>query len=171
MGCTSARGETCGEGNRRRVKKPKTLESGSEICDNSNFVDEKLGNSKVTYDKKSSSKINRTFMTSTTKETNQSDIEDIILFPPGEHYYQLIKDFHKSKLIEKKHNLSERVELFFSLNNIYNPNNRYSFKISIINNKRIGNLSFLGYLKDGTGEIIEYGDSFGLDFRFEKNKL
>ena len=141
MGCTSAKGEACGE-RKRRVKKSNThseninikeiLESGSEIYNNSKIVDEKLGNSNAAYDKKASSKINRTFMTSTTKETIQIDIDDIILFPPGEHYYQLIKDSHKSKLIEKISNLSEKVELFFSLNNIYYPNNKYSFGISII---------------------------------------
>ena len=40
-------------------------------------------------------------------------MEDNIPFPPGEHRYLLIKDWSKSKLIEKSDNLSERVELFF----------------------------------------------------------
>ena len=179
MGCTSAKGEACGD-KKRRVKKSKTLstnknikgilEPGSEIYEGSKILDEKTKNFNVEYEKKSS-KINRTIMTSTTKETIQLEIDDNILFPPGEHYYQLIKDCNKTKLIEKFDNLSERVELFFSLNNIYFPNNKYSFGISIINNKNIGNATFLGYLKDGTGETIEFGESFELDFFFEREQI
>ena len=175
MGCTSAEGVACGE-NKRRVKKSKTLskninineilESGSEIYESSKIVDKKTKNSNV-----ESSKINRTIMTSTTKETIRFEIEDNILFPPGEHYYQLIKDCNKTKLIEKVDNLSERVELFFSLNNIYFPNNKYSFGISIINNKKIGKETFLGYLKDGIGKTIEFGDSFEVDFFFEREQI
>ena len=180
MGCTTVKGEICGEGY-KRAKKLKTfskntnnskiLESSCEKYIETNTLNKKNRNPTAKYEKKLSTKIEWTFNTSTNEVTFQSNIEDNILFPPGEHYYQLIKDSNKTKLIEKVNNLSERVELFFSLNNVYYPNNKYSFGISIINNKKIGNTNFLGYLKDGTGETIEFGDSFELDFFLKENKL
>ena len=118
-----------------------------------------------------SNRINETSLNITTKGTLLLEIEDNIPFPPGEHRYLLTKDCNKSKLIEKSDNLSERVELFFSVSNVYFPNNKYSFGISIINNKKIGNSTFLGYLKDGTGESIEFGDSFEIDFFFEREQI
>ena len=77
-------------------------------------------------------------MLSSTISKKILDMEENVPFPPGEHRYELIKDIFISKIKEKNDSLSERVELFFSLNNVKNPYNRYSFGISIINNKKIG---------------------------------
>ena len=71
--------------------------------------------------------------------------EENIAFPPGEHYYQLIKDTNKSNLVNKNDNLSERVQLFFTLTEVCNPNDLHSFGITIINNKNIGTKTFLGF--------------------------
>ena len=106
----------------------------------------------------------------TTRATNILDIEENATFPPGEQRYILIKDSNKSKLIGKNDNLSKRVELFFSLNNVKNPNNLYSFHISIINNKKVGNSTYLGILKDGKGENIEFGNFFEVDYFFEREQ-
>jgi hypothetical protein len=54
-------------------------------------------------------------------------------FPHGEHYYQLIEESNRSELIKKEEYLGEKVELFFSLTHIKNPNDEHSFEISIIN--------------------------------------
>ena len=67
----------------------------------------------------------------TTKKTPKIEPKKLD-FPPGEHYYPLIKDSNKSELIKKDDNLSEKVELFFSLKDAKNPNDEHSFLISII---------------------------------------
>ena len=92
-------------------------------------------------------------------------------FQPGENYYQLIKDCNRAELIKKKEdNLSEKVELFFSLNKVKNPNDEHSFEFSIINNNRIGNITHLGKTENGTGSEIEFGSSFLVDFFFEREQ-
>ena len=93
-----------------------------------------------------------------------------VAFPPGESYYKLIKDNNSSELIKKIDNLSERVELFFSLTHVKNPSDEHSFGISIINNTRIGISSFLGKLENRTGKEIEFGSSFYVDFFFEREQ-
>ena len=109
--------------------------------------------------------------TNRTNETIfQFDTNRNIPFPEGEHRFQIVKDFNQIKIEEKKDNLSERVELFFSLNNIEEPKNNYSFGISIINNKRTGIQTFLGEI-EGTGESIQFGDSFEVDYFFERVQI
>ena len=98
----------------------------------------------------------------------QENIENKVPFPEGEHYYKLVNDTNITNLRNNKNNLSQRVELFFSLNEIKNPNNRYSFSVSIINNKRTKIESNLGKLNEETGENIIFGDSFEVDYFFEK---
>ena len=93
-----------------------------------------------------------------------------VAFPPGENYYKLIKDYNNSELIKKIDNLSEKVELFFSLTHVKNPNNEHSFAISIINNTRIGISTYLGKLENRTGKEIEFGNSFLVDFFFEREQ-
>ena len=110
-------------------------------------------------------KKNKTFKGSPKKEPKKLD------FPPGEHYYQLIKDSNKSELIKKDDNLSEKVELFFSLKDAKNPNDEHSFLISIINNARIGNITHLGKLENRKGKEIEFGNSFQIDFFFEREQI
>ena len=106
----------------------------------------------------------------TTKKTPKIEPKKLD-FPPGEHYYQLIKDSNKSELIKKDDNLSEKVELFFSLKDAKNPNDEHSFLISIINNTRIGIPTFLGKLENRTGKEIEFGNSFQVDFFFEREQI
>ena len=98
------------------------------------------------------------------------DTNNNIPFPKGEHRFDLIKDLNEFKLIEKVDDLRERVELFFTLNNIQNPNNLYSFDIFIINNKRTGIKTFLGDLNEGKGKTIEFGKSFEVDYFFEREQ-
>ena len=93
-----------------------------------------------------------------------------VYFPKGENYYQLIVDSNRSELINKNNKLCEKVELFFSLTHIQNPNDLYSFGISIINNTRIGISTYLGKLENSTGEEIEFGNSFQVDFFFEREQ-
>ena len=94
-------------------------------------------------------------------------------FPKGEHYYELIKDININPLKEKEknNNKGQSIQLFFSLNNVVNPDNQYSFKVSIINNKNIGNQTFLGTLENKTGNNIEFGTSFQIDYFFERDQI
>ena len=98
--------------------------------------------------------------------------EEYIAFPKGEHYYKLTKDSNigGGNSMEIISRLSEKIELFFSLNNICNPKNEHSFAISIINNKQIGIKTFLGNLDNATGKEIEYGKSFIIDFFLKGSK-
>ena len=92
-------------------------------------------------------------------------------FLKGEKYYSIIKDSNKASLIENKNNWqSEKVELFFSLKNAINPNNLYSLSITIINNTRYGVESYLGELDHNSGSNIDFGNSFGLDYFFERKQ-
>ena len=60
--------------------------------------------------------------TNRTNETIfQFDTNRNMPFPVGEHRFQIVKDFNQIKIEEKKDNLSERVELFFSLKYIEEP--------------------------------------------------
>ena len=60
------------------------------------------------------------------------------------------------------------------MENVFNPNDLHSFCISIINNKKIGNITFLGNLEDAKsakGEKITYGKTFIIDFFFEREQI
>ena len=115
---------------------------------------------------------------------NNNNIKDIIYdndinnikheemtFPKGEKYYQLIKGSNKSELIKKEDYSSEKVELFFSLTNVKNPNDEYSFGISIINNTQIEKINYLGKLENRKGKEIEFCNSFIVDFFFWKEQI
>ena len=90
--------------------------------------------------------------------------EESVAFPKGERYYTLKKDSNISKEINSS--LSEKIQLFFSLAKVCNPNDEHSFAIIIINNKKIGTKTFLGNLQNATGNEIEFGDSFIIGFFF-----
>ena len=48
---------------------------------------------------------------------------------------------------------------------------QHSFSISIINNKHIGIQNFLGKLENASGEKIEFGGTFCIDFFFEREQI
>ena len=171
--------------NRSKTTKSKNNEIKSKINQS------KINESNITKSKINKSKINvsnienksQTFRTLNSEQivktnsfiTNETlfllDIEDNVPFPPGENYYKLVNNSNMSSIINKSDNLSEKVELFFSLNNIQNSKNRYSFDISIINNKRIGILDYLGKLNERTGKHIEFSESFIVDYFFERQQI
>ena len=95
-------------------------------------------------------------------------------FPRGEQYYRIIKDSNKTDLfdLENKNNKwqSEKTELFFSLLNLVNPQYLYSLSVTIINNNRLGIESYLGDLDQGSGENIYFGNSFQIDYFYERKQ-
>ena len=108
------------------------------------------------------------------RRVSQTSPEESPSFPKGEHYYQIINDVNigqGNNIPEKDKTLSEKIELFFTLDNVCNPKDENSFGISIINNKKIGNKTFLGNLEDAKGEKIKFGTSFTIDFFFEREQI
>ena len=158
----------------KEEKKINEFQKESEISEKEFEIKSGTNNSILKSGTKNSFIKNNTILnniTNTMKETIYLfDTKKNVPFPKGEHRFDLVKDFNKYKLKEKVDDLSERVELFFSLNNVQEPNNFYSFGISIINNKRTGIPTFLGDLKEGTGDNIEFGNSFEVDYFFEREQ-
>ena len=138
--------------------------------DNNNNRNNNINNSRVKNQKKkdkNSSSIQNDKVTINSTRTIETEK---VAFPPGENYYQLIKDSNKSQLIGISDKLSEKVELFFSLTHVKNPDDEHSFAISIINNVRIGVTTYLGKLENKSGNEIEFGTSFEVDFFFEREQ-
>ena len=147
--------DNCFETTKKRKKKNKTKIEEEYIIQegNSSLEDEPADQRK---------KIKSVFINQSSKSTSLFPEEDIA-FPKGERFYQLKKDSNIINTTEKD-SLSEKVELYFSLDNVCNPTEQHSFSISIINNKHIGIQTFLGNLENASGEKIDFGNSFCIDF-------
>ena len=91
--------------------------------------------------------------------------EENITFPKGEQHYKLLNKNYQIK------NVRTKLLLSFYLKDIKNPKDNHSFGISIINNKCIGNKTFLGKLENKKGENIEYDKSFEIDYIFESEQI
>ena len=158
---------SCNYNNRQR----KIIYSKENLSDRINTDNSKNDRNNINNGNDKRKKILNNKTSSVKNNKNSHLIEsEKVAFPPGENYYKLIKDYNKSELINKIDNLSERVELFFSLNHVKNPNNEHSFGISIINNTRIGITTYLGNLENRIGKEIEFGSSFIVDFFFEREQ-
>ena len=114
-------------------------------------------------------KVNDNISLSNSTKTTTVLEEENILFPKGEQHYKLFSDI--SEINDKNDDLKKRYLLYFSLNNVKFPNNKHSFGISIINNKSIGIITFLGFLEDKKGKNIEFDNYFGIDYFFEKEQI
>ena len=100
---------------------------------------------------------------------NSTIKEEEQLFPQGEQYYQLYKDSNINNKKNQK-NRFEPFQIFFTLNDVFDPHKKYSFGISINNSSKIDNPTFLGYLENKTGNNIEFGTTFKIDYFFERNQ-
>ena len=101
---------------------------------------------------------------------NEKRIEEQQQFPKGEQYYTLIKDININYENKKGNSRVEPIEIFFTLFDVYQPYNKYSFDVSIINSNKIGNTTFLGRLEKKSGNIIEFGTSFKIDYFFQREQ-
>ena len=91
----------------------------------------------------------------------------------NEQYYKKIRDSNIIDLIDPN-NLNpqaKKIEIFFSLNNVTNPNSLHSFSLTIINNTNIDIKSYLGKLEQRTGENIDFGNTFEIDFFPNRRQL
>ena len=101
----------------------------------------------------------------------QNNLNEPKWFPRGEKYYSIIKDSNTTNLIENKNTWqSEKIELFFSLINVTNPNNLYSLSVTIINNIRLQIDTYLGDLDHNSGKNIYFGNSFIVDYFYERKQ-
>ena len=91
------------------------------------------------------------------------------IYLPGEQYLIPKKDINPNQPL-KYNNNRDKVDLFFSLINIIQPNSTYSFSISIINNAKLNIETYLGDLENRTGKNIEFGKSFTVDYFFQREQ-
>jgi hypothetical protein len=68
-------------------------------------------------------------------------------------------------------NSRDKVDLFFTLSDVVNPNVMYSFSITIINNAKLNIDTYLGDLENRSGKYIEFGNTFSVDYYFQREQL
>ncbi len=73
-------------------------------------------------------------------------------------------------IIPDNNKRKDKIILYFSLMNVVQPNKIYSFSISIINNVKLGIETYLGDLENRTGNNIEFGNSFSIDYFFQRKQ-
>ena len=91
-------------------------------------------------------------------------------FLPGEQYFKKTQDIN----INIAHNSNQnrdKIDLFFSLIDVVKPNLMHSFSITIINNVNLNIETYLGDLEDRSGKNIQYGNSFSVDYYFQRVQI
>ena len=161
--------------NNKKVAQKKEAESSKDLVNSARDIERKIEKQNTIRSERDKKNIGKSiYIRQSTRGTSILP-EEYIAFPKGQHYYQLTKDenLKGSKTVEIKisDSLSEKIELFFSLDNVCNPMDDHSFGISIINNKQIGTKTFLGNLQNSKGDKIEFGESFIVDFFFEREQI
>ena len=104
---------------------------------------------------------------------NTSFVKNKNLFPIEEEYYKIIKDSNVTNLIksDKYSPYTKKIEIFFSLNDVTNPNLLHSLSLTIINNAEYGIKSYLGNLEHREGDHIDFGNSFEIDYFPERKQI
>ena len=100
------------------------------------------------------------------KENDKNNNNEIIFkFIQNEQYFGVIKDSNKTHLIKEDFvEYKKKIEIFFSLTNVANPNNLYSCSLTVVNNANINQRSYLGQLEERFGNNIDFGNSFEIDY-------
>ena len=100
-------------------------------------------------------------------ETNNENREEVYL--PGEQYFNKIIDINPN--MSKDSNITRnKIDLYFSLYNVIDPNLFYSFSITIINNSKLNINTYLGDLEKRSGKNIIFGKSFSVDYFFQREQ-
>ena len=135
------------------------------ICDSSSDRSEKIYKEQINSLTSNSNRVNQTFsnfsinsLYSAPLSNRQNNLNEPKWFPRGEKYYSVIKDSNTTDLLGNKNTWqSEKIELFFSLINVVNPNYLYSLSVTIINNIRLDIDTYLGDLDHNSGKNIYLG--------------
>ena len=101
------------------------------------------------------------------ESNNNKDKEEI--YPPGEQYFNKVIDINPNMFQYSKNN-KDKIDLFFSLYNVIKPNLSYSFSITIVNNVKLNIDTYLGDLENRSGNNIEFGKSFSVDYFFQREQ-
>ena len=91
-------------------------------------------------------------------------------FQKGEQYFNQIVDDDipgKDPTIKNK----DKIDLYFSLEDIINPSQIYSFAITIVNNARLNIETYLGDLEERSGEIIQFAKNFEINYYFQREQI
>ena len=90
-------------------------------------------------------------------------------FKKGEQYFFQVCDSN----IEGKDssNNKDKVDLYFSLVDVKNPTFMHSFSITIINNAKLNIETYLGDLEERSGEEIKFGNSFEVNYYFQREQI
>ena len=91
-------------------------------------------------------------------------------YSPGEQYFNKKVDINPNMSPYSK-NSRDKVDLFFTLSDVVNPNVMYSFSITIINNAKLNIDTYLGNLENRSGKYIEFGNTFSVDYYFQREQL
>jgi hypothetical protein len=90
-------------------------------------------------------------------------------FVPGEQYFNKTQDININ-IVQNSNQSRDKIDLFFSLKDVVQPNLLHSFSITIINNVKLNIKTYLGELEDRSGKNIEYGKSFSVDYYFQRKQ-
>ena len=88
---------------------------------------------------------------------------------PGEQYFNKTQDINMN-IIQNFNQSRDKIDLFFSLIDVVQPNLIHSFSITIINNVKLNIKTYLGDLEDKLGKNIQYGKSFSVDYYFQREQ-
>ena len=91
-------------------------------------------------------------------------------YSPGEQYFNKKVDINPN-MSPYSNNSREKVDLFFTLSDVVNQNAMYSFSISIINNAKLNIDTYLGDLENRSGKYIEFGNTFSVNYYFQREQL
>ena len=106
-------------------------------------------------------------------ETNNEKEER---FVPGEQYFNKTRDVNINivqngyQSRDQINQNRDKLDLFFSLIEVVQPDLLYSFSITIINNVNLNINTYLGDLEDRSGKNIQFGNSFSVDYYFQREQ-
>ncbi len=92
------------------------------------------------------------------------------LYASGQQYFNKKED-ENPNMSPYSNNYRDKVDLFFTLTDVVNPNLNHSFSITIINNAKLDIDTYLGDLEIRQGKYIEFGNSFSVDYYFQREQL
>ena len=103
---------------------------------------------------------------------SRTKFSDGTSFRKGEQYFKQTTDnnFNPDEIIIPD-NSKDKVNLYFSLVNVVDPNQMHSFSISIINNTKLGIKTYLVDLEERSGQEIRFGKTCEIDYYFHRNQL
>ena len=91
-------------------------------------------------------------------------------YAPGEQYFNKKVDINPN-MSPYSNNNRDKVDLFFTLADVVNPTLTHSFSITIINNTKLNIDTYLGELENRSGKYIEFGNTFSVDYYFQREQL